>query len=98
MGGAQYVRDREGEFGDRDLPRKELLARLDATARAVEGVLGEMDDTRLHETFPGEFPMGRVRTGRFLLALLHTIPAITFAISGSVSCRHFFHFIYPFHE
>jgi len=69
LGGAQYVRDREGEFGDRDLPRKELLARLDATARAVEGVLGEMDDTRLHETFPGEFPMGRVRTGRFLLHL-----------------------------
>ncbi|UCC25795.1 MAG: DinB family protein [Gemmatimonadales bacterium] len=69
LGGTHYVRDREGEFGDRDLPLEELLGRLDSTARVVDAVLGEMDGARLDETFPADFPMGRVRTGRFLLHL-----------------------------
>jgi uncharacterized damage-inducible protein DinB len=69
LGGLDYVRDREGEFGDRDLPRAELVKRLDAAARAVDTVLGEMPEERLGESFPADFPMGRVRTGRFLLHL-----------------------------
>ncbi|HSG50429.1 MAG TPA: DinB family protein, partial [Longimicrobiales bacterium] len=69
LGGAGYVRDREREFGARDLPRDEVLARVAAAAAAVDASLVALDDARLDETFPAEFPHGRVNTGRFLLHL-----------------------------
>lgn len=69
LGGSDYVRDREEEFGARDLPRGEVLARIAAAAEAVDSALGALDDARLEETFPAEFPHGRVNTGRFLLHL-----------------------------
>lgn len=39
LGGTGYVRDRDGEFRDRDLPRTELDARLAAAAAVVERTL-----------------------------------------------------------
>lgn len=69
LGGTDYVRDREGEFGDRDLPRGEILARIDAAAVAVDAALTGMDPARLDEPFPAEFPWGTLNTGRFLLHL-----------------------------
>ena len=69
LGGAGYVRDREREFGARDRPRDEVLARVAAAAAAVDATLVALDDARLDETFPAEFPHGRVNTGRFLLHL-----------------------------
>lgn len=69
LGGGDYVRDREEEFSARDLPRSELVARIEAAADAVDAALGRMDDARLDETFPADFPHGRVNTGRFLVHL-----------------------------
>jgi uncharacterized damage-inducible protein DinB len=69
LGGSGYVRDREEEFGARDLPRSELMARIDAASAAVDGALRELDENRLDEPFPADFPHGRVAAGRFLLHL-----------------------------
>lgn len=69
LGGSDYVRDREEEFGARDLPREKVLARVAAATAAVDATLGALDDARLEETFPAEFPHRRVNTGRFLLHL-----------------------------
>jgi len=69
LGGSGYVRDREEEFGARGVSRDEILARVDAAARAVDATLTSLSPARLEETFPAEFPHGRVNTGRFLLHL-----------------------------
>ena len=58
MGGTGYVRDREAEFGDRDIPRAELLSRI-ATCRAtINGTLGVADDEAVLRPYPGESPRG----------------------------------------
>lgn len=69
LGGSEYRRNREEEFGARDLPRSELLGRIAAAAAAVDEALDGLEPARLGETFPAEFPHGRVVTGRFLLHL-----------------------------
>lgn len=66
LGGCGYVRNREEEFGARGIPREEILARVDAAARAVDAALATLDPARLDETFPHEFPHGTVNAGRFL--------------------------------
>jgi uncharacterized damage-inducible protein DinB len=52
LGGTGYVRHREREFTDRDVPRAELLARLAATRQMVEQVLGQLTPAQLAEEYP----------------------------------------------
>jgi uncharacterized damage-inducible protein DinB len=67
LGRSGYVRDRPGEFADRDVSRAQLLARIEATREAVDETLGKLDPARLDEPFP--VPIGGVTlpTGRQLL-------------------------------
>lgn len=69
LGGGGYVRDREGEFGDTDVPRDEILRRLDAASRAVDSTLAELDPARLAEPFPVPVGGATLPTGAFLLHL-----------------------------
>lgn len=69
LGGAAYVRDRPGEFGDRDVPRTELLARIAGAREAVARVLAELPEERLADPFPVEVAGVRPLTGRFLMHL-----------------------------
>jgi uncharacterized damage-inducible protein DinB len=69
LGEMPYVRDRPGEFGDRDVPRVELLARVAAAREAVERVLADLSEDRLAEPFPVEVAGVRPPTGRFLMHL-----------------------------
>jgi hypothetical protein len=41
LGGTDYVRDRDAEFADRDLPRAELLRRLNQAGDTIAAVLGD---------------------------------------------------------
>lgn len=70
LGGSGYVRDRSAEFERRDIPRNQLLARIDRARVVVQEVLPELDETRLDEPFP-ETPSGSppVATRVFLLRL-----------------------------
>lgn len=56
LGATGYVRDREGEFGDRDLPRQALLQRIDETREVVAKTLGALADAELDRPFPGKGP------------------------------------------
>lgn len=58
MGGTEYVRDREAEFGDRDVPRDELLRRIDACRQTMSDTLSSMSDEQILAPYPGESPMG----------------------------------------
>jgi hypothetical protein len=53
IGKSGYVRDRPLEFEDRDIPRQELLSRLDKTREVVLSSLRGLSDDRLGEPFVG---------------------------------------------
>lgn len=69
LGGSGYVRDREAEFGDRDVPRAEIVSRIVAAREAVEAALSDLDAVALAAPFPGKLPFGELRAGRFLMHL-----------------------------
>ncbi len=54
--GTGYVRDREAEFGDRDVPRAEITRRLRATASMLRERLDQLDDETLLAPYPGTAP------------------------------------------
>ena len=71
LGGTGYVRDREAEFGDRDVPAEQLLARIEACRRAVPAVLAELSNEALAGPYPGRLPghMGTATTHDLLVHL-----------------------------
>jgi len=74
LGGSGYERDRDAEFSRRDVPRKEILDRIDDARRAVESVLPGLDREGLRRPFPQPPErMAGIETGAFLLHLVsHT--------------------------
>lgn len=71
LGDTGYVRDRRGEFGARDLPRDQLLARIERTRAVVDEVLGSLTEADLEAPFPDPpSRMAGIRTGDFLLHLV----------------------------
>ena len=75
LGGTGYVRDREAEFGDREVPKEEILRRIAAAKRAAVSTLEKLDDETLSQTYPaatgaGETGgIGEVTTRHFLVHL-----------------------------
>ena len=69
LGTTGYVRDREAEFARRDVPRKELIAYVEAAADEVTRTLATLDPAVLEAPFPLEVGGLRFPTGRFLLHL-----------------------------
>ena len=57
LGSTGYVRDRAAEFGDRDVPQTELVARLHRARDTIASVLGGMsDEALLGATFTVDLP------------------------------------------
>ncbi|MFQ5535921.1 MAG: DinB family protein [Gemmatimonadota bacterium] len=56
LGGTGYVRDREEEFGARDLPAHEVIRRIRACRERVVATLEGMDDAFLLAPYPGRMP------------------------------------------
>jgi len=52
LGQSGYVRDRSAEFNDRDVPRAELLTRIELTIQEVTDTLEGLSKNQLAETFP----------------------------------------------
>lgn len=52
LGNTGYVRDRDAEFSRRHVPRAELLAGLDAGAKAIDAGLGAISTERWHAEYP----------------------------------------------
>jgi hypothetical protein len=52
LGKTGYVRQRDLEFSRRDVPRKELLAGLDAAKLAIDAGMKAVTTERLSETYP----------------------------------------------
>lgn len=71
LGETGYVRDREAEFDARDVPRDQLLSRLERAGAVVEEVLGSITEEELAAPFPDPpTRMAGIETGAFLLHLV----------------------------
>ncbi|HKK94411.1 MAG TPA: DinB family protein [Longimicrobiales bacterium] len=56
LGETGYVRDREGEFGDRDVPRAEIVRRIRACQKSMRDTLEGMTDEALLAGYPATLP------------------------------------------
>jgi len=69
LGGSGYLRDRDAEFAVRDLPRAEVVARVNRAIAAIERSFREIEDARLRAEYPEPVAKMRVNTGDFLIHL-----------------------------
>jgi len=70
LGASGYVRDREAEFGRRDVSRAELLAQVASARTAVAGTLAGLDEARLAAAYPQPVGGLHLQTGEFLVHLV----------------------------
>ncbi|MEZ5064107.1 MAG: DinB family protein [bacterium] len=64
-----FVRDRPAEFAARDVPRADIVARLDAAATAVARSLESLPESRLDEPYPVDFDGLTLSVRQFVLHL-----------------------------
>ena len=71
LGNSGYVRDRDAEFGNRDVPREELIRRLAECREHVVTTLEGLSDAALQLPYPGKLPahLEGASTHLFLLHL-----------------------------
>jgi hypothetical protein len=70
LGATGYVRDRAAEFARRDVPRKELLAEIEAARADLARTFAKLDDGALPAVFPEVIAERHVATVEYLLHLL----------------------------
>jgi hypothetical protein len=66
LGKNGYVRNRDAEFGSRDVPRNELLREIDNAIAAVETGMGKISESDLARPYPESVGGVRSTTGAFL--------------------------------
>lgn len=69
LGQTGYIRDRDREFSDRDVPRADLLTQLDETIAVIQQTLPTLDPARLDEEYPLLVFKVKMSTGYFLVHL-----------------------------
>lgn len=70
LGGTGYIRNRELEFSQKNIPRSELLMMLDATLLVVEDTLDQLPPEQLDKEYPVRVFDYGMTTGFFLVHLL----------------------------
>ena len=66
LGKNGYVRNRDAEFGDKDVPRAELLREIDNAIAAVENGMSKISEADLASPFPEKVGGVNSSTGAFL--------------------------------
>lgn len=69
LGKTGYIRQRELEFSLKDVPRKELLAKIDQTMRDIDQTLASLSDEDLLKEYPQPVFGGGISTQYFLVHL-----------------------------
>ena len=72
LGGSNYVRDRDREFSERDVPRDEVVRRIRECRDLVVPILEGLDDAVMGDGYPGNAPpaLKGITTQGFLMHLL----------------------------
>lgn len=68
-GGTGYVRDRDAEFGRRNVPREQLIAEVERARTAVAAGLARTPAAALPVDYPEIIGRSRVRTDEYLVHL-----------------------------
>ena len=69
LGGTGYIRNRDLEFSQKDIPRLELLNKIDETILVVENALDKLTIQQLEEEYPAPVFDYTMTTGFFLVHL-----------------------------
>lgn len=69
LGKTGYVRNRELEFSLKDVPKKELLEKIEATMEVVKKSLAKVTDEQLQTDYPLMVFKEKLSTGMFLTHL-----------------------------
>ena len=69
LGKSGYVRNRDADFGSRNVARAELLQQVDQAIAVVSSTLRKLDPARLEQQFPDPIAKMRLATGDFLMHL-----------------------------
>ena len=69
LGDSGYVRDRDREFAERDVPREDLVASIDETRAAVRSTFEKLSEDDLTKNYPIEVFGEPMTTGYFLVHL-----------------------------
>jgi uncharacterized damage-inducible protein DinB len=70
LGGTNYVRNRELEFSQKDIPRAELLLKIDHTMLVVDNSLNKLTSRQLDEDYPAPVFEYKMTTCFFLVHLI----------------------------
>ena len=70
LGGTNYIRNRDIEFSQKEIPRSELLKKIDETIGIVEKVLDTITDQQLEEEYPVIVFTEKMTKGFFLVHLV----------------------------
>jgi uncharacterized damage-inducible protein DinB len=52
IGNTNYIRNRDLEFSQKDIPRTELISKIEDTIIVVNGALNKLTDEALHQEYP----------------------------------------------
>ncbi len=71
LGNNDYVRNREAEFANKNIPRDEIIKSIDETIGIINEILGKMSDADLKKDYPVEVlkNKGKMTTEFFLIHL-----------------------------
>jgi uncharacterized damage-inducible protein DinB len=70
LGDTGYIRNRDLEFSQKDVPKNELIRKIDETILMVEKVLDTITDRQLEEEYPVIVFAEKMSTGYFLIHLI----------------------------
>ncbi|WP_250252481.1 DUF1572 family protein [Chryseobacterium sp. Marseille-Q3244] len=70
LGNTGYVRNRELEFSLKDVPRAELIDKIEATATMIDFVVSQLPESEMEKEYPLVVFEDKMTTGYFLIHLL----------------------------
>ena len=69
LGGSGYVRDRDREFSDKDVPREDLVSSIDETRTIIRATFEKLSEEDLAAEYPIQVFGEPIKTGYFLVHL-----------------------------
>lgn len=69
LGNTGYVRNRPEEFSLKNIPREELISKIDGTIEVLEAVVGSLTEDQLKSEYPRGVSDGKESTEYFLVHL-----------------------------
>ncbi|MEJ2196300.1 MAG: DinB family protein [Ignavibacteriaceae bacterium] len=69
LGNTGYVRNRDAEFGHKNIPKKELLSSIDNSKEVVKTVLSSLSEDQIAKDYPIDVFKKKMTTSYFLIHL-----------------------------